>query len=170
MRLEGVELVRVDVPFREDIGTGAGVHRLRPLLFVRVVAAEGEGWGECGALAEGTAVDPPLRVVEAAAADRGVSRLSAPARPGEAASHRCGAPQLFGGSAVDRMVAATFEMAVSDAELRMAGQSMAAALGTAGGFETMPVGPSSASGPDATWTHCAASRPPRCARESPDSG
>ena len=38
------------------------------------------------------------------------------------------------------MVAAAFEMAVSDAELRIAGQSMAAALGTAGGFEAMPVG------------------------------
>ncbi len=141
MRLEGVELVRVDVPFREDIGTGAGVHRLRPLLFVRVVAAEGEGWGECGALAEGTAVDPPLREVEAAAAKRGVSRLvrASAARGGELPTG-AETPQLFGGSAVDRMVAATFEMAVSDAELRMAGQSMAAALGTAGGFETMPVG------------------------------
>jgi len=64
MKLTGVELVHVDVPFRRDIGTAAGVHRVRPLLFVRVVAEEAEGWGECAALADGTAVDPALPVVE----------------------------------------------------------------------------------------------------------
>ena len=141
MRLEGVELIRVDVPFRVDIGTGAGVHRMRPLLFVRVVAAEGEGWGECGALAEGTVVDPPLHEVESVAAERGVARpvRASAARGGELPTG-AEVPQLFGGSPVERMVAAAFEMAVSDAELRTAGQSMAAALGTASGFEAMPVG------------------------------
>ncbi|MGO9333370.1 MAG: hypothetical protein ACLQCU_04820, partial [Acidimicrobiales bacterium] len=59
-----MELVRVDLPFRNDIGTAAGVHSIRPLLFVRVVADEGEGWGECAALDRGTSVDPALNEVE----------------------------------------------------------------------------------------------------------
>ena len=89
MKLTGVELVRVDLPFRQAIGTAAGVHRVRPLLFVRVVAEEGEGWGECAALADGTAVDPALAAVEQAAAERGVPRLVRGQRgPGRSAAHR----------------------------------------------------------------------------------
>jgi O-succinylbenzoate synthase len=141
VRLVGVELVRVDLPFRHDIGTAAGVHRTRPLLFVRVVAEDGEGWGECAALDAGTSVDPALGEVEEAAADRGVARLAGAARSrGRHLPSRAEVPQLFGSSAVDRMLAATFEMAVWDAELRAEGRSMGRALGTGPGFDTMPVG------------------------------
>src|ERR1700722_20668131 len=101
MKLTGVELVRVDVPFRRDIGTAAGVHRVRPLLFVRVVAEEAEGWGECAALADGTAVDPALPVVEQAAEDRGVPRLSrATAARGGRLPTGAEVSQLFGSSPV----------------------------------------------------------------------
>jgi O-succinylbenzoate synthase len=139
--LAGVELVRVEVPFLADIGTAAGVHHTRSLLFVRVVADAGEGWGECAALRGGTAVDPTVDEVEDAAAMRGVARLieASAARgghlPGEAE-----VAQLFGSSPVDRMLAAVFEMAVSDAELRLSGQSLAEALGTGVGYQSMPVG------------------------------
>src|SRR5262249_2344687 len=141
VRLVGVELVRVGLSFRTGIGTAAGTHRERPLLFVRVVTEEGEGWGECAALAEATAVDPPLDEVERAAADRGVARMGAAgwARGGhlpEAAE----VAQLFGTSPADRMVAAAFEMAVTDAALRRDDRSFAQALGTGPGFEAMPVG------------------------------
>ncbi len=141
MKLSGIELVRVDVPFRRSIGTSAGVHAQRPLLFVRVVAEEGEGWGECAALAAGTAVDPPLDEVERAAVVRGVPRLANATRarggrlPGAAE-----VPQLFGTAPTDRMLAAAFEMAVWDAELRAEGRSMADALGIGAGFEAMAVG------------------------------
>ncbi len=141
MKLRGVELVRVEVPFRRDIGTGAGVYSVRPLLFVRVVAEEGEGWGECAALAGGTAVDPSLDEVEQAAVERGVPRLSDATRarggrlPGAAE-----VPRLFGTAPADRMLAAAFEMAVWDAELRAEGRSMADALGTGAGFEAMAAG------------------------------
>jgi len=141
MQLTGVELVRVELSFREDIGTAAGVHRLRPLLFVRVVGDEGEGWGECAALAEGTSVDPCLQDVEEAAATRGVASLwSAVRARGGRLPTGAEVPQLFAGSAVDRMLAACFEMAVSDAELRAVGVSMADALGTGPGFGALPVG------------------------------
>jgi O-succinylbenzoate synthase len=51
-----------------------------------------------------------------------------------------GVAQLFGGTAVDRMLAAAFEMAVSDAELRAAGRSLASDLGVTEGFEALAVG------------------------------
>jgi O-succinylbenzoate synthase len=141
LTLKGVELVRVEVPFRNPMGTAAGVHRTRALLFVRVVADESEGWGECAALAEGTAVDPPLEEVERAAADRVADRLqsAAAARRGQLPS-AAEVPQLFGTSPADRMLAAAFEMAVSDAELRAEGRSLADSLGTGPGFESLPVG------------------------------
>ena len=103
MKLAGVELVQVDLPFRQAIGTAAGVHRVRPLLFVRVVTDEAEGWGECAALEDGTAVDPTLDVVEKAAEDLGVPRLyqASAARGGELPL-AAGVAQLFGSTAVDR--------------------------------------------------------------------
>ncbi len=141
MKLAGVELVRVELPFRADIGTAAGVHRVRPLLFLRVATADGDGWGECAALAGGTSVDPSVDAVEQAVVDRGVPRLcdAARARGGHLPAETEVA-RLFGGAPADRMLAAAFEMAVSDVELRAAGRSMAEDLGTAPGFESMPVG------------------------------
>ncbi len=141
LTLAGVELVRVDVPFRAAVGTAAGVHRLRPLLFVRVLADEGEGWGECAALADGTSVDPALAVVERTAADSAVPRLaSAAAARGGRLPTGPEVPQLFGSSPTDRVLAAAFEMAVADAELRAEGSSLARSLLTQSGFESMQVG------------------------------
>jgi len=141
MKLVGVELVRVDIPFRTEIGTAAGVHRHRPLLFVHVVTEEGEGWGECAALAQATSVDPALGEVEETAATRGVARLcrASLARGGHLPAG-AEVPQLFAASPVDRMLAAAFEMAVWDAELRAGGRSMADSLGTGPGFDAVPVG------------------------------
>ena len=141
MKLAGVELVRVAVPFRVVIGTAAGVHRTRDLLFVRVVAEEGEGWGECVALSEGTAVDPSVDEVGAAAASRGVRRLfDASAARGGQLPLEAEVAQLFGSTPTDRMLASVFEMAVADAELRLEGRSLARALGIGPGYETLPVG------------------------------
>jgi o-succinylbenzoate synthase len=141
VKLVGVELVQVELSFRAAIGTAVGVHRERPLLFVRVVTEEAEGWGECAALAEATSVDPPLTDVARAAAETGVARLRAAsaARGGHLPQGAEVAP-LFGGTPTDRMVSAAFEMAVSDAGLRVEGRSFAQALGTGPGFETLPVG------------------------------
>ena len=141
MRLEGVELVRVEIPFRRDIGTAAGVHRVRPLLYVRVVTDAAEGWGECAAMATPSAVDPPLGAVDGGPSVRAVERLRAAsgARDGELPG-AAEVPQLFGSSAADRMLAAAFEMAVVDAELRAGRRSLAESLGVGPGFEMLPVG------------------------------
>jgi o-succinylbenzoate synthase len=113
----------------------------RPLLFVRVVAEEGEGWGECAALAAGTAVDPALDEVEQAAVARGVPRLAHASRArGGRLPSAAEVPQLFGTAPADRMLAAAFEMAVWDAELRAEGRSMADALGVEDEFATVAVG------------------------------
>jgi o-succinylbenzoate synthase len=141
MKLVGVELVRVAIPFRVQIGTARGVHHTRDLLFVRVVAEESQGWGECAALGEGTAVDPGVAEVETAAMTRGVRRLldASAARKGHLPMETEVAP-MFGSSPVDRMLGAVFEMAVADAELRLAGRSLADSLDIGPGFRTLPVG------------------------------
>jgi o-succinylbenzoate synthase len=141
MKLVGVELVRLAVPFRADVATAAGVHRSRSLLFVRVVTDQAEGWGECAALGEGTAVDPSVDEVEGAVVARGVTRLvdASAARGGEL-PRESEIAQLFGGSPPDRMMAAVFEMAVADAELRLAGRSLAQGLEVGEGYDTLPVG------------------------------
>jgi o-succinylbenzoate synthase len=141
MRLTGVELVRVEIPFGIDIGTAAGVHRNRSLLFVRVETAEGDGWGESAAMSGGTSVDPSVDQLAPALEERGLRRLvdASRARGGHLPQGNEIA-QLFGSSAVDRMVGAVLEMAVLDAELRLTGQALADALGIEAGFATMPVG------------------------------
>jgi O-succinylbenzoate synthase len=141
MKLTGVELVRVDIPFRTEIGTAAGVHRNRSLLFVRVETAEGDGWGECAAMSGATLVDPSVGQVERAAEDRGIRRLidASRARGGQL-PNGIEIAQLFGSSPIDRMVGAAFEMAVLDAELRQVSRSLADSLAVEAGFTTMPVG------------------------------
>ncbi|MDA8315844.1 MAG: hypothetical protein M0010_11835, partial [Actinomycetota bacterium] len=113
MRLRSIELYRVDLAFRSPVITATGAHTRRPLAFVRVVAEEAEGWGECAALADGTCVDPPFDAVWTALVESGVGRLLAAsaARDGELPL-AAQVPALFGSGAVAQFVAATLEMAV----------------------------------------------------------
>jgi o-succinylbenzoate synthase len=134
MRLQGVELVRVTLALRKSLGTSAGVHRQRPVLYVRVVADEAEGWGECGALADGTSVDPALEAVQGALGDWGIERLfgASAARHGvlpDAAT----VARLFNADAVGQLSAAAVEMAVLDAELRRSATSLVERLGGSSG-------------------------------------
>ena len=108
---------------------------------MQVVADGVSGWGECAALAEGTSVDPPVDTVEEAAIERGVRRLreASAARDGRLPSSAETA-QLFGMRPIDRLLAATFEMAVADLELRATGVSLAQSIGVTTGFEAIAVG------------------------------
>lgn len=128
--LESVELFRADLELRRPVGTAQGAHHRRPVAFVRVRTAAAEGWGECAALESGTSVDAPLRVVWDSLGKVGVPRLFAAVRA------RAGAlppaaqvAALFGTGAPTRAIAATFEMAVLDAELRVAGTALWRRLG-----------------------------------------
>jgi o-succinylbenzoate synthase len=128
--LTRVELYQLEIPFRAPVRTAAGSHRRRPVGFVRVVAGDVEGWGECVALAEPTSVDAPFGSVWEELTDRGVGRLvrAAMARAGEL-PHAAQVASLFATDAVARPVAAAFEMAVLDAELRASGRPLWAHLG-----------------------------------------
>jgi len=130
MRLRLVELYRVDLAFCSPVMTATGAHTRRPVAFVRVVAEEAEGWGECAALADGTCVDPPFDAVLTALEDSGVGRLLAAsaARDGDLPL-AAQVPALFGSGPVAQFVAATLEMAVLDAELRALGEPLWSRLG-----------------------------------------
>jgi len=125
-----LEVYRVDLTLRAPVGTSAGTHLERPVALVRVLSDAGDGWGECGALAGGTAVDPSLDGVWPTLVD------VVPARLGRAAASRGGevppagvVAHLFDTTAPNRLAAAAVEMAVLDLELRAAGRSLADYLG-----------------------------------------
>ncbi|HEY5244201.1 MAG TPA: enolase C-terminal domain-like protein [Acidimicrobiales bacterium] len=130
MKYEGLELWRLGLVLRRPVGTSAGTHVARPVVLVRVIADGTDGWGECGALADGTSVDPPLDAVWRALVGRGADRLATAARardgelpPAAVVAH------LFDATPTSRMAAAALEMAVLDAELWAVGQSLADRLG-----------------------------------------
>ncbi len=132
LRLDALELRRVELALASPVSTAVGAHVRRPVVYVRVVTDAGEGWGECGALAEGTVVDPPLDAVWSALA----GRAGMGPRLIEAARHRSGqlvraaqVAALGSGSGADRLAGAALEMAVLDAELRTEGRSLAERLG-----------------------------------------
>lgn len=139
MRLLGVEVSRIDLALSAPVGTSAGTHKVRPVVVVRLDCDLGQGWGESGALAEGTVVDPPAAAVWSALVRAGARRLLAASSglDGELppAAEVAG---LYGSTAVARAVAATVEMAVLDAELTAAGIGLGSRLGA--GAVPVPAG------------------------------
>jgi O-succinylbenzoate synthase len=126
--LRALELRTLDLSLAAGVDTAAGSHLRRPLLLARVVTDVGEGWGESGALDEGTAVDPPLREVAAAAERLGESLL--------ASGSDLPPPDIH--DAAGRMARALLEMALLDATLAAAGRSLHDHLG--GVRNLVPVG------------------------------
>jgi O-succinylbenzoate synthase len=125
----GIEVRLLELAMVEPIGTSAGTHRSRPLILVRVVTDEGEGWGECAALADGTSVDPPVGVMwDVLTGDAATRLVRASAARGGTLPEAWRIASLFGGRPADRMAAAALEMAVFDAELRAAGLPLVSRL------------------------------------------
>jgi o-succinylbenzoate synthase len=124
MRIDLVELRRVNVPLVEPFTTSFGTQHHRDILLVRVVGPDSEGWGECVALGE------PLYSAEYVDGAQDVIR-----------AHLL--PRLLDGkdvAAVDvaetlrpvrghQMAKAALEMAILDAELRSQGVSFGTFLG-----------------------------------------
>ncbi|WP_341250725.1 o-succinylbenzoate synthase [Euzebya pacifica] len=124
MRIEAIELRRVDIPLVTPFRTSFGTQDTRDCVLVRVVTDVGEGWGECVTMpwplysAESSDVVIPIVAAHMAPrllgvdgiGPRDVARLLAPIR-----GHR--------------MAKAGLEAAVLDAWLRAAGQSFASFLG-----------------------------------------
>src|SRR5262245_10191015 len=52
MKIDAVELRRVEIPLVAPFTTSFGTQHHRDLLLVRVIGSDAEGWGECVALCE----------------------------------------------------------------------------------------------------------------------
>ncbi|MBW8803784.1 MAG: o-succinylbenzoate synthase [Catenulisporales bacterium] len=124
MKLERVELRRIDIPLRTPFRTSLGLELRRDILLMRIDTADGHGWGECVALPEpgyseeyldGSAAVIQRFLLPAVAA---LDDLT-PARAAAAMAAVPGHP----------MAKATVEMAVTDAWLRHHRASYADYLG-----------------------------------------
>lgn len=125
MKLTGVEVLRVRMPLVAPFRTSFGTQAERELLLLRVVAAEGEGWGECGAMAGPLYSSEYIDGVEHVLQAFFVPALLA---AGELTAHRV--TPLLAKFKGHRMAKAALEMAVLDAELRAHGLSFGTALGS----------------------------------------
>lgn len=120
-----VELRRLALPLRRPFRTAHGSVEVRELILVRVVVGGSEGWGECAALPEPGYSDEDVGSAWAALRDELVPALrAATGRPSPEAAVPAAARNRH------PMAAAALEMALLDAELRAAGRSFAAYLGS----------------------------------------
>jgi o-succinylbenzoate synthase len=163
LALDGAELVRVDLGLRAPVGTSAGTHRTRPLLFVRLrcrVPATGrtvDGWGECAALGDTT--------YDAEDLDDAWDTLGGVLLPGLAGAARSlggllvslgGLHRLAGLAPGHPLAFAAVEAAVADAHLRAAGTSFAGLLGVVGAEVAPGAVVGTAASPDAVVAAVAA--------------
>src|SRR5207249_10265492 len=124
MKLEAIELRRISLPLVAPFRTSFGVETGRDVLLIRAMTPEGDGWGECVALAEpvysSEYVDGAQDVIRRHLAPRlfELSDVSA-AGVGPAVASVKGHP----------MAKAAVESAVLDGELRAHGESFASHLG-----------------------------------------
>lgn len=124
MKLERVELRRLDMPLRTPFRTSLGLELRRDILLLRAETTQGYGWGECVALPE-----PGYSEEYLDGAAEVIRRFLLPAvaaveelTPARAAAAMAGIPG-------HPMAKATVEMAVTDAWLRARGVSYADYLG-----------------------------------------
>src|SRR5271168_4707983 len=126
MRIESVELVRLELELVTPLVTSQGTHGRRPIVLVRVRTSDALGTGECSALA-----DPSYSGEDANSAEAVLGSVLIPAL-------LTGGPEAPSAAAffsrLDRvpghpMAKAAVEMALLDAELAAAGRSFAALVG-----------------------------------------
>jgi O-succinylbenzoate synthase len=124
MKLTGVELRWVSLPLVSPFRTSFSTQTTRDLLLLRVVTDEGEGWGECVAMAA------PLYSEEYVdgAADA-LRRFLVPALGAAGPLTGPGVAQALEPFHGHRMAKAALEMGVLDAELRAAGRPLSRELG-----------------------------------------
>lgn len=134
MRLSGVELRQVRLPLVRPFRTPLGPEYERLALLVRVVGSDVEGWGECVAMPEpaysSEYVDGSVEVLK---------RFLLPAMAGvvgELTATALEAP--FAAVKGHWMAKAALQTAVLDAQLRLAGMSLAEYLGAV--HSTVPAG------------------------------
>jgi O-succinylbenzoate synthase len=133
VRLEAVELRRLEMPLVAPFRTSFGTQAVRDVLLLRAITDECDGWGECCALAaplySPEYVDGCVDVLRRHLLPR---LFAPPSLTAEAVA------ELLRPVQGHRMAKAAIEMALLDAELRAAGRPLAWHLG--GVHETVPVG------------------------------
>jgi O-succinylbenzoate synthase len=124
VRVEGIDLVTVDMPLARPLRTAASVRDRRSVLLVHVVADEAEGWAECTAEPEPTYGPEFTDAVRLVLRDHLLPRAWA----GPTGDALALGPHL---AAVrgNPSARAALELAVLDAQLRAAGRSLASWLG-----------------------------------------
>lgn len=126
MRIRVVEMCRLELVLLNALRTSVGEHGRRPVIIVRVVTDDGEGYGECSALAEPTYSEEYADGAEAVLVEHLIPRLL---RGVDADLP----PQVYlerlDGIRGHPMAKAAIEMAVLDASLRAASTSLVDFLG-----------------------------------------
>jgi O-succinylbenzoate synthase len=130
MRLRAVELFELDLELVRTVESGAGAHRRRPVLIIRVETNDGEGWGECAALAEPTYTSEYVGSVVAVLSNHLIARLQL-VGGGREIGTATEAMDRLSGVRGHPMAKAALEMALLDVELRASGTSLASFLGAA---------------------------------------
>src|SRR4051812_195587 len=124
VKLTAVELRRVSLPLVAPFRTSFGTETTKDALLVRALTPDGEGWGEC------VAMDAPLYSYEYADAAQDVVRRFLLPRLFAAGDVTAGrVAHLLEPIKGHPMAKAAVEMALLDAELRTAGQSLATFFG-----------------------------------------
>ncbi|MER8047698.1 o-succinylbenzoate synthase [Streptomyces sp. NPDC094032] len=122
MKINGIELRRIAMPLKAPFRTSFGEQTARDILLLRVETPDGEGWGECVAMAE-----PRYNSEYVDGAAAALRRFLVPALPGDVRANTVAAAlEPFKGH---QMAKAALESAVLDAELRASGRSLASYLG-----------------------------------------
>jgi O-succinylbenzoate synthase len=133
MKIDEVELRRIRLELVSPFQTSFGIQTERDVLLVRVIGPDAEGWGECVALSEPVYSPEYVDGAEHVIREHLLPRLFALADP---------AAHLVGPALADvyghPMAKAVLEMAILDAELRIAGVSLAWYLGAV--RERVPAG------------------------------
>jgi O-succinylbenzoate synthase len=133
MKIEAVELRRLQMPLVAPFRTSFGTEKNRDVLLVEVKGPDCGGWGECVAMSEPGYSAEYVDGAHAVIRDHLVPRIG---RTGDIAAHQVG-PALQGVKG-HPMAKAALEMAILDAELSAHGQSLAAYMGAV--RETVPAG------------------------------
>ena len=125
MKLEAVELIRLDVPLKSAFRTSEGSVTVHEVVWVHAITDVGEGWAECAANAL------PDYSSEYHTAAAGVLRdffIPEAMKLGNQLTAEAIAPALHWAKG-HRMAKAALETAVLDAQLRASGTSFATYLG-----------------------------------------
>lgn len=125
MKLESVELLRLQMPLVSPFRTSFGVQSVRDVLLVVAHTTDGaSGYGECVALA-----DPVYNEEYVQGAEHVLARYLVPAVLAEPNLTATKVAGLTEGIVGHRMAKAALELAVLDAQLRATGMSLAEYLG-----------------------------------------